>query len=46
MQHGLSFSTWIPAGPADFLVAEEVVDDIGHEGLRVLLREEGSSLNA
>jgi hypothetical protein len=29
---------------ADFLVAEGVVDDISHEGLRVLLREEGVSL--
>jgi hypothetical protein len=28
---------------ADFLVAEGVVDDISHEGLRVLLREEGVS---
>ncbi len=27
--------------PADFLVAEGVVDDISHEGLRALLREEG-----
>ncbi len=26
---------------ADFLVAEGVVDDITHEGLRVLLRQEG-----
>jgi hypothetical protein len=28
---------------ADFLVAEGVVDDISHEGLRVLLRQEGVS---
>ena len=28
---------------AEFLVAEGVVDDISHEGLRVLLREEGVS---
>ena len=28
---------------ADFLVVEGVVDDISHEGLRVLLREEGVS---
>ena len=28
---------------ADFLVAEGVVDDISHEGLRTLLREEGVS---
>jgi len=26
---------------AEFLVAEGVVDDISHEGLRLLLREEG-----
>jgi hypothetical protein len=37
------FSTWSLAKLADFLVAEGVVDDIGHEGLRVLLREEGVS---
>ncbi|MER5425238.1 hypothetical protein [Streptosporangium roseum] len=41
--HGLPFSTWSLAKPADFLVAEGVVDDISHEGLRVLLREEGVS---
>jgi transposase len=40
-EHDLPFSTWSPAKPADFLVAEGVVDDIGHEGLRVLLRQEG-----
>jgi len=28
---------------ADFLVAEGVVDDISHEGLRLLLRQEGVS---
>jgi hypothetical protein len=28
---------------ADFLVAEGVVDDISHEGLRLLLREENVS---
>ncbi len=42
-EHGLPFSTWSLAKPADFLVAEGVVDDISHEGLRVLLREEGVS---
>nr|WP_253208517.1 helix-turn-helix domain-containing protein [Streptomyces sp. YPW6] len=42
-EHGLPFSTWSPAKLADFLVAEGVVDDISHEGLRVLLREEGVS---
>ncbi|WP_018564451.1 IS630 family transposase [Streptomyces sp. PsTaAH-124] len=42
-EHGLPFSTWSLAELADFLVAEGVVDDISHEGLRVLLREEGVS---
>ena len=41
--HGLPFSTWSLSKLADFLVAEEVVDDISHEGLRVLLREQGVS---
>src|SRR3990170_8908500 len=41
--HDLPFSTWSLAKLADFLVAEGVVDDISHEGLRVLLREEGVS---
>src|SRR2546430_771916 len=40
---GLPFSTWSLAKLADFLVAEGVVDDISHEGLRILLREEGVS---
>nr|WP_240167894.1 helix-turn-helix domain-containing protein [Streptomyces noursei] len=40
-EHGLPFSTWSLAKLADFLVAEGVVDDISHEGLRVLLRQEG-----
>lgn len=40
-EHGLPFSTWSLAKLADFLVAEGVVDDISHEGLRVLPREEG-----
>ncbi len=43
-EHGLPFSTWSLSKLADFLVAEGVVDDISHEGLRVLLREEGVSL--
>jgi len=43
MDHGLPFSTWSLSKLADFLVAEGVVDDISHEGLRVLLREEGVS---
>ena len=40
-EHDLPFSTWSLAKLADFLVAEGVVDDISHEGLRVLLREQG-----
>ena len=42
-EHGLPFSTWSLSKLADFLVAEGVVDDISHEGLRVLLREAGVS---
>jgi transposase len=38
---GLPFSTWSLSKLAEFLVAEGVVDDISHEGLRILLREEG-----
>ena len=41
--HGLPFSTWSLSKLAEFLVAEGVVDDISHEGLRVLLHEEGVS---
>jgi transposase len=41
--HGLPFSTWSLAKLAEFLVAEGVVDDISHEGLRALLREQGVS---
>jgi transposase len=41
--HDLPFSTWSLAKLAEFLVAEGVVDDISHEGLRALLREEGVS---
>jgi transposase len=33
--------TWSLPKLAEFLVAEGVVDDISHEGLRMLLREEG-----
>src|SRR6266498_4571532 len=40
-EHGLPFSTWSLPKLAEFLVAEGVVDDISHEGLRMLLREEG-----
>ena len=41
--HDLPFSTWSLAKLGEFLVAEGVVDDISHEGLRVLPREEGVS---
>ncbi|MGO8870752.1 MAG: IS630 family transposase [Acidimicrobiales bacterium] len=41
--HNLPFSAWSLSKLAEFLVAEGVVDDISHEGLRVLLREEGVS---
>jgi transposase len=41
--HALPFATWSLAKLADFLVAEGVVDDISHEGLRTILREEGVS---
>jgi transposase len=44
--HGLPFSTWSLAKLADFLVAEGVVDDISHEGLRALLRDEEVSFQA
>jgi transposase len=44
-EHDLPFSTWSLTKLADFLVAEGVVDDISHEGLRTLLREEGVSLS-
>ena len=43
VDHGLPFSTWSLSKLAEFLVAEGVVDDISHEGLRVLLQEEGVS---
>jgi transposase len=36
--HDLPFSTWSLSKLAEFLVAEGVVDDISHEGLRGLLR--------
>ena len=38
--HGMPFSTWSLSKLADFLVAQGVVDDISHEGLRVLLGKE------
>ena len=43
VDHDLPFSTWSLTKLAEFLVAEGVVDDISHEGLRVLLREVGVS---
>jgi transposase len=43
VDHGLPFSVWSLAKLADFLVADGVVDDISHEGLRMLLREQGVS---
>lgn len=43
---GLPFSTWSLPKLAEVLVAEGVVDDISHEGLRLLLREEGVSFQA
>src|SRR5919206_2694489 len=44
--HELPFSTWSLAKLADFLVAEGVVDDISHEGLRALLHAEDVSFQA
>ena len=44
--HGLPFSTWSLAKLAEFLVAEGVVDDICHEGLRLVLRDEEVSFQA
>jgi transposase len=41
IDYDLPFSTWSLSKLAEFLVAEGVVDDISHEGLRALLREEG-----
>jgi transposase len=43
VEHDLPFSTWSLTKLAEFLVAEGVVDDISHEGLRMLLREQGVS---
>src|SRR3954466_1091123 len=45
-EHELPFSTWSLSKLADFLVAEGVVDDISHEGLRALLHDEGVSFQA
>jgi transposase len=43
VDHGLPFSTWSLSKLADYLVTRGVVDDISHEGLRQLLRDEGVS---
>jgi transposase len=42
VDHGLPFSTWSLTKVAEILVAEGVVDDISHEGLRDLLRKKAS----
>jgi transposase len=41
--HGLPFSTWSLSKLADYLVVQGVVEDISHEGLRKLLRDEDVS---
>ena len=46
VDHGLPFSTWSLAKLAEFLVAEGVVDDISHEGLREVLQKEQVSFQA
>jgi transposase len=43
VDHDLPFSTWSLSKLAEYLVAEGVVDDISHEGLRLTLCEEGVS---
>ena len=43
VDHGLPFSKWSLTKLAEYLVAEGVVDDISHEGLRDLLRKDGVS---
>jgi transposase len=44
--YGEPFSTWSLTKLADHLVRKGVVEDISHEGLRALLREEGVSFQA
>ncbi len=44
--HGFPFSTWSLSKLAEFVVRKGVVEDISHEGLRLLLREEGVSFQA
>lgn len=46
MDHGEPFSTWSLSKLTDHLVRKGVVEDISHEGLRALLREEGVSFQA
>src|ERR1017187_5130570 len=46
VDHGLPFSTWSLAKLAELLVAEGVVDDISHEGLREVLKKEEVSFQA
>jgi transposase len=46
VDHDLPFSTWSLSKLAEFLVAEGVVDDISHEGLRALLHDEDVSFQA
>lgn len=43
---GRPFSTWSLTKLAEYLTGQGVVDDISHEGLRILLREEGVSFQA
>lgn len=43
VDHGLPFSTWSLSKLADHLVEKGVVEDISHEGLRMLLREQNVS---
>ena len=44
--HGLPFSTWSLSKLGDYLVAQGVVDDISHEGLQQLFRDEGVSFTS
>ncbi len=44
-EHGLPFSTSSLSKLGEFLVAEGVVDDISHEGLRVLPARRASAFN-
>jgi len=43
--YDLPFSTWSLSKLGEHLVAKGVVNDISHEGLRLLLREEGESFH-